>query len=88
MKAFKLLPEHTDAAEKTLSKITKQHLDSKKKKKKSKSKSKKKKKKKSNDDLVYVGIHVRRTDYEHLEKEQGMKRLRPAYYLQAMDMYR
>ncbi len=76
-RAFRFHPNHLEAASKTLAKISDLHKSR-----------KKKKKSKKKQDPVFVGIHCRRTDHDHFEREKGMVPLRPSYFLQAMDMYR
>ena len=48
---------------------------------------KKVQKRKKNIDL-YIGVHVRRTDYQDLEKVRGMNPVKASYYLEAMDLYK
>ncbi len=55
---------------------------------KKKKKRKKGKAKSDGGELVFVGIHCRRTDHDHLEREKGMRPLRPSYFLEAMDLFR
>ena len=59
-----------------------------KKSKKKKKKGKKKKKDNSDDDLVFVGIHCRRTDYLAYQERYKRALLTPAYYLDAMHLFR
>ena len=44
-------------------------------------------KKKKNPDL-YVGVHVRRSDYQKYEMIRKLKPLKASYYLEAMELYR
>ena len=46
------------------------------------------KKFKKKKDITFVGIHHRRGDHLQFQKEGGMKSLEPAYFLEAMEMYR
>ena len=46
------------------------------------------KKFKKRQDITFVGIHHRRGDHLQYQKEGGMKSLEPAYFLEAMEMYR
>ena len=47
----------------------------------------KKKKKIDREKVLWVGIHVRRQDYQRYEMSLGLDPLKPSYYLEAMDMY-
>ena len=37
---------------------------------------------------LWVGIHIRRTDYQRYEISMNFKPLKPSYYLMAMDKFR
>ncbi len=43
---------------------------------------------KSKKEIVFVGVHSRRTDHLEFEKKQNIKSLAPDYFLQAMDLFR
>ena len=39
-------------------------------------------------DLLYVGVHNRRTDHLQYQREGGWVPLQPGYFLEALDLYR
>jgi len=46
------------------------------------------KKKHKKKEAILVGIHVRRTDYDSMEKHLGWTPIKVGYFLQAMEIYR
>ncbi len=82
--------EYEEKAEAVLQKVKGEHMKrlGEKKSKKKKKKGKKKKKDNSDDGLVFVGIHCRRTDYLAYQERYKRALLTPAYYLDAMHLFR
>ena len=76
---LKIKDEYKTMAEITMKEVMNKHL--------SKVKSKKKKKKLKNE-LIFVGIHVRKGDHVALEIEKKIPILKPSFFHEAMELYR
>lgn len=40
------------------------------------------------EDLIYVGVHNRRTDHLQYQAEGGWREIQPGYFLEALEVYR
>ena len=76
---LKVKDEYKTMAEITMKEVMDKHL--------SKVKSKKKRKKLKNE-LIFVGIHVRKGDHVALEIEKKIPILKPSFFHEAMELYR
>ena len=76
---LKIKDEYKTMAEITMKEVMNKHL--------SKVKSKKKKKKLKNE-LIFVGIHIRKGDHVALEIEKKVPELKASFYHEAMELYR
>ena len=78
-KNLKVKDEYKIMAEKTMKEVVEKHL--------SKIKSKKKRKK-LKDELIFVGIHIRKGDHVALEIEKKVPVLKASFFHEAMELYR
>ncbi|XP_023345764.1 uncharacterized protein LOC111714792 [Eurytemora carolleeae] len=96
LKSFKFKKFYREQAEASLLEIKKDFLSKRKEQDRAKNKKKKKKKilegekekSKNEDEVVFVGIHNRRTDHLKFQKDVGFIPVKTSYFLESMELFR